>query len=524
MADETSILSLEQPAFMAALDELGVYGEQRDFLIREKRKHDSFLGGLMGVEAAPLGQKRATILPMVSPQGMTGWDAIMGGEASLAMPGLLAGAISGTAKAIDAPRAAYAGQIPQSDLVSEGFGVGGLLSLGGAATAGRGLLDYDPTVTRVFAGPKAATANKDALARAKRLTAEGASKDQIWSQTGWFQLGDGQWRFEIDDRDVGLRRPGEGMQMAEGMRQEAKDINAFLKQRREDLKTQPDLFPDTIRKDNAILTREAERLRREAASNYGPEWSPATLGQRAAYALTDSELQRAYPDLMRETIVRTNQNLGGPYGGYTEDLGNLELAPESYIRQAENPLQRDPRGTLIHELQHAIQGYEGFSRGTNTTQARELLRNQLDARIKSERDTFSNMFVNADPRLQEILKNYEGARHMGLLEPLIDLELEAFQIPGGRELIQQSNRVLAETEQVVTPQDAFNAYERHLGELEARLAQGRRDWTPQQRAATPPWAMPEYIPDEQQIRSFVAGPSRPGDVFSAPMRGLLEQY
>jgi hypothetical protein len=91
-------------------------------------------------------------------------------------------------------------------------------------------------------------------------------------------------------------------------------------------------------------------------------------------------------------------------------------------------------------------------------------------------------------------------------------------------LIQQSNRVLAETEQVVTPQDAFNAYERHLGELEARLAQGRRDWTPQQRAATPPWAMPEYIPDEQQIRSFVAGPSRPGDVFSAPMRGLLEQY
>jgi hypothetical protein len=154
MADENSILSLDQPAFMAALDELGVYGDQRDFLIREKRKYDSVLGAFMDIDAAPSGQKRATILPMVSPQGMTGWDAIMGGEASLAMPGLLAGAISGTAKAIDAPRAAYEGQIPQSDLVDEGFGVGGMLSLGGAATAGRGLMDYDPTVMRASAGPK----------------------------------------------------------------------------------------------------------------------------------------------------------------------------------------------------------------------------------------------------------------------------------------------------------------------------------------------------------------------------------
>jgi hypothetical protein len=153
-SENTSILSLDQEAFMGALDELGIKGNQRDFLIREKRKHDSLFGGLMDAEAAPQGQRRATILPMTYPQNMTGWDALMSGQASLAMPGLLAGAISGTAKAIDLPRAAYEGQIPETDLINEALGVGGMLSLGGAGAAGRGIFDYDPTMMRASPGPK----------------------------------------------------------------------------------------------------------------------------------------------------------------------------------------------------------------------------------------------------------------------------------------------------------------------------------------------------------------------------------
>ena len=111
---------------------------------------------------------------------------------------------------------------------------------------------------------------------------------------------------------------------------------------------------------------------------------------------------------------------------------------------------------------------------------------------------------------------------MGLLEQTIDLETQAFQIPGGRELIEQSNRLLAEVERTITPEDAFSAYERHLGELEARLAQSRRDWTKAQRMATPPWAMQEYIPDEQQIKSFILGPVRPREVFSTEMPLMSE--
>lgn len=53
--------------------------------------------------------------------------------------------------------------------------------------------------TDIFAGPMAKTADHEALANAQRLEQAGASRDEIWSQTGWFKGTDGKWRFEIDD-------------------------------------------------------------------------------------------------------------------------------------------------------------------------------------------------------------------------------------------------------------------------------------------------------------------------------------
>jgi hypothetical protein len=428
---------------------------------------------------------------------------------------LLSNAVQSAWDAISVPARSMAGEpLTYGDIA----GLSGLMTFNSPAN----LLDYDPNVTRIFAGPKAVTADKNALSRAKRMSAEGADRNDIWSQTGWFQLGDGQWRFEIDDRDVGLRRPGESARLAENMRQEASDIKAGITARNQDLKTQPDLFPATIRKENAILSREAERLKEEASSNYGPDWNPSTLGQRATYALTDSEIQRAYPELMRNTIVRTDQKLGGPYGAYTEDMGNLEMAPEAYIRGAENPLQRDPRGTLLHEFQHAVQGYEGFARGSNTDRARELLINQRDEAIGKARDNYSNLFVSAPDELKKLLIDYTGAKNLGNLEEMRAIEKDVFNFPQGRDLIYAHNAVDAAASEIITKEKAFDAYERHLGELEARLVQERRDLTPSQRQAVAPWNMANYIPENQQIKSFEVAPIRPRDVFSTDTPLLSE--
>jgi hypothetical protein len=361
-----------------------------------------------------------------------------------------------------------------------------------------GVMDFAADESGAFGGILARNADMQKFELAKSMSASGASRDDIWDATGWFKLPDGKWRFEIPDQDVNFRPAGESDRMASQMLQRAKEIRQGIRQRNEDLKTQPDLFPQTIRELNSRLTREASGLINEAESNYGPTWNPSTLGQRATYALTESELQRAYPHLMRNTIVRTEQPLGTASGSYSEDAGSLNVARSAYIRQSEDPRYRDPRGVLLHEVQHAIQGYEDFARGTNTDQAMELLRDQREKAIKAARDEYSSIYVSSTPELQSLLKVYEGARHLGLLDEMADLERQAFEM-GGEELIKASNLVDAEANKVITRKDAFDAYERHLGELEARLVAARGDWTQEQRRATPPWRMPEYIPEQDQI-------------------------
>lgn len=56
-----------------------------------------------------------------------------------------------------------------------------------------------------FAGVRAKTSDLGALERAEDMTASGASRDDIWRDTGWFQGVDGMWRFEIDDSASRLR-------------------------------------------------------------------------------------------------------------------------------------------------------------------------------------------------------------------------------------------------------------------------------------------------------------------------------
>jgi len=140
------LLELPQDQFMGALDELGIVGAQRDDLIRQKRNQDSIFSGLFNYFAPQPGMERANILPMMRPEGMSGLEAITSGQAQLALPGMFTGALTGAAQAADAPRAAYAGQIPMGDMASEAGNVAGALMLGGAGAAGRNLLDYDPTM------------------------------------------------------------------------------------------------------------------------------------------------------------------------------------------------------------------------------------------------------------------------------------------------------------------------------------------------------------------------------------------
>lgn len=140
MAGENSILNLEPDAFMGALDEMGIQGDQRDFLMREYQNKNSAFSGVFDYlnranqAVADRGNRRAEYFPVEVPQDMSVFDAIKEGSWDWAMPGSLVGAATGSARAASAPGLSLQG-IPYTEdqMTENAFNMAGMAQLGGAA-------------------------------------------------------------------------------------------------------------------------------------------------------------------------------------------------------------------------------------------------------------------------------------------------------------------------------------------------------------------------------------------------------
>ncbi|MEL6278479.1 MAG: LPD23 domain-containing protein, partial [Pseudomonadota bacterium] len=147
-----------------------------------------------------------------------------------------------------------------------------------------------------LAGPRAATADQAGLARAQKMAADGADRDAIFRETGWFDTGLG-WRYQLDPERVRWRDAG--------------DVDAMLR-------------PGFLRR------------------NFG---SMRTLGE----ILDAPELFKAYPRLAKLPVTfREARETGGGYVQY--------IRPEIEISA---PDAGEALRALRHEVQHAIQHTEG---------------------------------------------------------------------------------------------------------------------------------------------------------------------
>lgn len=336
----------------------------------------------------------------------------------------------------------------------------------------------------MFAGPKAKTADMAALSRAQEMAETGVNRDDIWRETGWFTGVDGKWRFEIDDRNINLRSAEETAAMAGDMRGEAKGLLDSIKQRNADLKTQPDLFPGDLRRAHGDMRRQANSLKREAGSNYGPEWNHATNGQRANYAVS-GPLSDAYPDAMRETIVRTGSPSQSFQGSYNNQASKLDVSSNA----------DDQRSTLLHELQHMVQSDEGFALGSNPQIGARTASGKIHSKAMRLDDDMKKKAANLSADDAEAWKEFE-------LDPDAPFAREAFAQRGreAKEILRlwDASRNLVRKAADVPDRTAMQFYRRAAGEVEARNTQARRDFTPDQRRATPPWETQD-VPDGGQI-------------------------
>lgn len=152
------------------------------------------MGGLLGgYSPSPDVVDRATFLPVGQYED---------GSLTLAWPGFIKDAYEGAVRSYEQGR-----QLPRVD--KEGYYAGtpraepldafNAASIAPIGAFGARAITNDVGDLGMFAGRGARTADQGKLAQAERMAADGAPREAIWNETGWFQGVDGKWRFEIDD-------------------------------------------------------------------------------------------------------------------------------------------------------------------------------------------------------------------------------------------------------------------------------------------------------------------------------------
>ena len=204
-----------------------------------------------------------------------------------------------------------------------------------------------------------------------------------------------------------------------------------------------------------------------------------------------TELLKAYPELGDVTVRFAGTYNNGAY--FSPEENEIVISPS--IASHERP------SVLLHEVQHAVQEIEGFSRGGNIQQFTE----------ESEKPTELQEFLLLLHRIPKddirnykeheewkILKSYlpdvleKNIGGMGTLEEIVDRKLRDIEAGFGTvdslyDEIQESRLAYDRYHRTNGFENEKSPYEKYrslAGETEARNVQARMNMTPEQRLAT----------------------------------------
>ena len=183
--------------------------------------------------------------------------------------------------------------------------------------------------------------------------------------------------------------------------------------------------------------------------------------------ISDTRLFEAYPALKKITVETPHSDSFGQ--DYLSMQGVFD--GKRRIKLNMTAMDYDPakvRATLAHEIQHAIQAIEGFAKGGNEGQFKAVDVRKMRSKAKSE-------------------------RRKGNEEEAARLEAEA-------EELEENGLDGMVVEDYKGYMDPFEAYQSLTGETEARNVEKRLGMTPEERAATPPWATEDVQEDRQIVR------------------------
>lgn len=338
---------------------------------------------------------------------------------------------------------------------------------GNAAATPHGVIDEAmqmSPVNQIFAGKLSKGADLKKMAKAQEMVGADAdfmsqaSRD-AHAQTGWFRGADGEWRYEIDDRPAftskdlskqinNAKTPwGEAKYTAQ---QYGNGLRSNLREGNIDWPNAQKMWGDRL-DEIAPLQDEYKRLVDTQGEMY-PIGQTRKTSDLTAF-LRHPELQDAYPGVNRltaETMLKPGMGHSkeGYYSRGREHVGMVGRT------------DKDVRQGMLHELQHYVQGQEGFARGGSQD---EFTHPELLAKKNAE-----NMIVSLNLKMSDALQSGDKAAYERFMA-----ERDA--------LVPVANKDDAD---IITR--GYESYRRLAGEAESRAVEKRQNYTTSQRKKTFP--------------------------------------
>ena len=277
------------------------------------------------------------------------------------------------------------------------------------------------------------TERMDNYKMARRMKKHGLSDDKIWFATGWWQAPDKGWRWEIMDGEI---------------------------------RTYWEL------------------------EDYGN----GTFSSPLSLIYDNPQLFKAYPHFSSYKVyfenIKDNEN-----GYFNPNDWTIHLSNKYVVNDIDgNPHVSDEAfSTLIHEIQHAIQRYEGFrASGTNLTVI-EKVADKIKSATKAiyeKIEEYDNKIGLGDYTLK-LEEEYKAGRINDLYE--ITKKEREFQLNSKygkeyRRLFKEKDKIedrLHEKYGTIYT-DEYKLYKRNGGEMNARAVQARANMTEEERKATSP--------------------------------------
>ena len=337
-----------------------------------------------------------------------------------------------------------------------------------------------------FAGRESKTADKHRLDDAQAMISKGADAETVRQDTGWFKGADGKWRYEINDADAKLRP---ALKSLDGGGYDAKQIASVTYRKREDGTYDVTLNPPSPKRTSDFVTltgisRGAMRAvlpdsavaavdRNEGDEDLIGDFEEAKrinvsfeFGGFNALPLDDvidhPALFAAYPAL-RNVMVQVDPKLG--IGGSFSYVDHNDGTTSKVVRLG----SARQLSTLLHEIQHGIQGIEGFASGGSPNEFRD---ESADAEMLRDGAILAVMM-----RSQGTIEKAKALFVQRFKrEPAFGAESAALSGESPESMRARADNALAPHER----------YRRLAGEVEARNTQARQAMTDAQRRATPP--------------------------------------